>query len=186
MDRVLVEWSGPQIEGLAVSVLHTDFEAGSPDPAAVTNAFGALNAILPVGVVLDIPNTGDTIDAATGQLTGTWGHTNPPGQMLPTGGAAAAAGVGACVTWLTSDVVNGRRVRGRTFIVPLSTDGYQDDGTLTPAAVTALGVFAGLLIAESLVVWHRPTTVGGSNGSEHAVTSFKVSDRVAVLRSRRF
>ena len=97
-----------------------------------------------------------------------------------------AAGVGACVTWLTAGIVNGHRVRGRTFIVPLDGTRYQNDGTLAPGTVAAITNAAQNVLdnaAGNSVIYSRK--VPGRDGTAHAITGFRINDRVATLASRR-
>lgn len=185
LNRVVVQWAGPQIKGNAVSVLH--YEVGTPvDPTAILSAFSELDVVCPQGVTFTVPSTGDVIDQVTGQITGSWseagGGTFTCNSLL----ATAAAGVGACVTWETNLVVNGRRVRGRTFVVPCGTQTYEGDGTLSAGTLTALGAFAdGLLGAGPLAVFRRPSVTNPS-GLEGTVLARSIRDHVSVLRSRRY
>ena len=101
-------------------------------------------------------------------------------------GAIGPAPVGACISWGTDAVVDGRRQRGRSFLVPLAAAAYQNNGTLTDLAVTNLTAAGVDLMADSdnrLCVWHRP--VGGAGGAATTVLTARVTDKAAVLRSRR-
>ena len=105
---------------------------------------------------------------------------------MGTGAVGAAAGVGACVSWLTGGIVGGRRLRGRTFLVPLHNSTYDTDGTFTSGVLTALTAFqTAMRAAGPLAVWHRPTTPGGTDGTSYGVIGARVRDRVAFLSSRR-
>lgn len=185
MNRVLVSWSGSGVVGSAVNVLSFAAEGGDPDVGAIGLAYAELQPILPVGVAISVAGSGDTYDDATGTLVGSWtaagaGSFNGEAAFNP------AAGVGACVTWNTGLIVNGRRLRGRTFLVPLATSAYDADGTLTASALTALQSFAtALLMTGPMGVWHRPTTPGGSDGAASGVVSYRLRDKVAILTSRR-
>lgn len=141
--------------------------------------------MVPDSVHLTVPSQGDVIEDTTGELQDSWTE----GTEYVTGGAAAvamAAPAGACITWLTNDIVGGRRLRGRTFLVPLGGGNYQSDGTLVPAALSLIQQMAvDLFTGCDLAIWHRPTTSGGSDGSSGEVTGASVRDRVAVLSSRR-
>lgn len=188
--RVVVAWSGPQIKGSAVTVLHYDgTNQTAPPVAAITTALGSLAGALPVGVVLNVPNSGDTIDDTTGHLTGAWSGTGG-GAVNASGPASCAAGVGACIEWSTGGIVNGkkgpRRLRGRTFLVPLHASMYDSDGTISGQGLNSLKTFAdNLAAAGPLAIWHRPTTTGGTDGTSYAVLSHNVRDKVAILTSRR-
>lgn len=147
--------------------------------------FSALTTWLPTSVHISFPAAGDSYNDVTGALTGSWTASTNADVV---GGSldSYAAPAGACVTWNTAGIVNGRRVRGRTFIVPVARNGYDTDGTLAAALVNALDTAAANLVTASaggLLVWHRP--VSGSGGSAHPVTGHRVRDKIAVLRSRR-
>ena len=98
-----------------------------------------------------------------------------------------AAVAGACVTWLTQGVLAGKRVRGRTFLVPMGAGGLQNDGTLSTAEVSAINTAASNLIAAApeFTIWRRPTSKAAADGSSHPVLAFRVQDKTAFLTSRR-
>lgn len=154
--------------------------------SGVINTFwGTVAEYLPTAVTIAGPTTGDRLDETTGTLTGTW--TGGAGGTEPGRGAGAfAAPAGVSVTWLTAGVKNGRRVRGRTFIVPIIASAYANDGSLETTAHAELQAAADALVAAAagdLKVWSRP--VGGVGGSAYPVTGARVADRVSILRSRR-
>lgn len=190
LNRVVVEWSGPQVVGRAVNVLH--FSASdnvAPPVAAIRAAYQNLNVGIPTGVTITVPATGDVIDDTTGNLTGVWTAPTTTG-VLGTASASCPAGVGACVGWTTGGIVSGkkgpRKLRGRTFIVPLSQAVFDIDGTLAPAMMTALGAFADALQASGpLAVWHRPSSSVATDGNSYGVIQNRVRDKVAFLSSRR-
>lgn len=185
MHRVLVNWTGTGVNGAAVNVLSFAAEGGSPDVAAIEQAYFALKTVIPPGVTISVAGSGDTYDDATGELVGTWNVSAPISYVGQATEPRLAAGVGACVTWNTGLIVGGRRLRGRTFLVPFSVGAYENDGTLTTGALAALTDFGNqMLAAGPLGVWHRPTAVG-TDGAASGVTSFRVRDKVAVLTSRR-
>jgi hypothetical protein len=72
--------------------------------------------------------------------------------------------------------------------VPLTGTIFDTDGTLTTAGLTSLNTNANTLItsgAGHFQVWHRPTTPGGTDGASAPVLGVKISDKAAVLTSRR-
>lgn len=191
LHRVIVAWSGPQVVGTAVNVLHfSASDPSAPPTAAIRAAYNGLADTLPTGVQIVVPSTGDTIDDTNGSLVGVW--TGAAGSAVTgRGDAKAAAGVGACVGWNTGGIVTGpsgkaHKLRGRTFIVPLAPASYDLDGTLNDGCLGLLTGFANALQAAGpLAVWHRPTTKGGSDGNSYGVISNRVRDKVAFLSSRR-
>ena len=184
MKRLIVGWDGPQIVGNAVSVLHFR-EVDNDIAAGVLTAYQALAPILPTGVTVTVPDNGEFIDEATGDLTGVWTEVGTGGSVPSTATeTGAAAGVGACVTWLTGGIVNSHRVRGRTFVVPLRRSAYDATGTLDAPFLDILDDFAAAMVAIPVAVWSRPVA-GGSPGSVWPATSYRLRDKVAYLSSRR-
>lgn len=153
--------------------------------AAVGTFWSGVRDGLPSSLTIVTEAEGDIIDSETGLITGAWteGSVSPlPGA----GGEFYAAGVGACVTWRTAAVIEGRRVRGRTFIVPLAREEYDTDGTLTTAGLTRMrNSAAGYAASPATFVFSRPRDVPSLPGSAVPITSGTVTDKVAYLSSRR-
>lgn len=189
--RTTLRWSG-----FTGAPGYTNFyfadQAANPGPQAArdrTSAFA--NAIAPlIPSEVQILNEGEVavVDETTGQVTD-YVMVNPdatPGSGGAPGGYSAASG--AVITWNTAGVRNGRRVRGRTFIVPIGGDSYQNDGTLTPSTITTLNAAAEELTGATgfesgFCVFSRPSASGP--GGAYPVTGHRVPDMAAVLRSRR-
>lgn len=152
---------------------------------AVKSFITAVAPRFSTGVTFTVPNEGDLIEDETGALGGSWTE----GTAATVSGSSNfvfAAPAGAVINWSTTAVVGRRRLRGRTFLVPLSAQNFDSDGSLAAAAVTDLRNLASTLwVAAALSIWHRPTTPGGSDGSSSPVTGSNVPDKAAVLRSRR-
>lgn len=152
----------------------------------VATAFEALASVLPTNVAVTTEAEAAVIDSDTGELTG----FQPVDQeRVPAlgGGTSYSGASGAVVNWRTDDVRFGRRIMGRTFIVPIRADAYDDEGTLSTAALDDLRTFADTLTSwdfdSEFGVWSRPR--GGSGGVFATATSYNVPDKAAVLRSRR-
>ena len=123
-------------------------------------------------------------------------HHDPSGGLVAAGTAAVPATVngtyaggwvgaaGARIDWETATVINKRRIRGRTYLVPLGAI-FDTDGSLLPAEQTSITNAANTLLvnlqgaAAPLVVWSKV------NAAEVLVVSPSVRDKSAVLRSRR-
>lgn len=185
-----ITWSGWQ-GGPGYTVLHIT-NAGIMT-SAIDNLVGAmqhmadqLHFLVPNSVSLTPSKEVKEFDAATGELVSI--NTSPAAAStwVGAGGAAFAAPVGAVIGWGTSGVNRGRRVKGRSFIVPLSSGQFEADGTLTSGALASLNTVA-LDYRSSggyeSVVWSRPRL--GVGGAAFPITSHRVPDMAAVLRSRR-
>lgn len=134
----------------------------------------------------------DEFDMATGALLGTALMTTPPlvvaGTVTP---AAYSGGSGWCVTWNTGLIQSRRRVRGRTFFVP-GANCYDTDGTLSTAAVAAIGTAANTFVGTTAPrpnVWSRQWSTGQPpvqiGGGIAPIDSFTLRDMTSQLRSRR-
>lgn len=190
IHRVTVQWNGfvgaPGYSNFFFAGAATSVEADA-SVLRVAQFFTQLSSVLPSDIVLDFPDEVENVDEATGALTGYAARSASAMFTPPAGVGGYSAPSGGVISWLTDTVNRGRRVRGRTFIVPLDGDSYDDTGSLTPAATTALRNAADALIGEpggsELVIWSRPRL--GAGGVAAPVTSASVPDLAAVLRSRR-
>jgi len=190
LNRLIIDWAGAGVVGRAVTVMDFDgSDNAAPPVAAVRDAFNAANSLFPTGLSITFPTSGDRIEDTTGDLSGVWAAaaTTP---VAGTRAEAPAAGVGACIGWSTGGIVTGlkgpRKLRGRTFIAPISSWNYDSTGTLATASLGVLDALgAAIRAAGPLAVWHRPTSAGGTDGNSYGVVAHKVRDKVAYLSSRR-
>lgn len=166
-----------------------------PDAVTWVTAFWtSLSAVMQDSVIWTIEPEVARLDESTGQLTGV---TATPGA---TGGGTQQV---AALPWQTQGLireftgafVNGRRVRGRTFI-PGPTESSSDVGVPIGTYITALQNAADALIASSVstwCVWARPfdgdpaavPPKPARTGTAHIIVSANVWDKWAVQRSRR-
>jgi hypothetical protein len=211
MLRVKMRWSGFQGGPGYTSFYFRDFvaEGGgewNPDnddaaaAAARVQTFGtALREYIVSGTTLQVESDVEEIEETTGALVDVWSAGAPAAINAINAAGGYSAASGAVVNWKTGTVRNGRRIQGRTFLVPLGPNCYENNGTLTSTAVNAFTAAGNALIAGAgspdLGVWGRPTKVKDANGQptgetlpngQWAVaTSVRVPDMAAVLRSRR-
>lgn len=196
MLKVKVRWSGfigsPGWSNFYFDTGNGDFTTpADAGPAAdrVATFLTANRLKFPASVNWSIQSDVEAISAANGDLLNV--HSIGARAVI-TGGAAAGSYSGASgvvITWRTGGVVRGRRVRGRTFLVPTANNIYQSDGTIDSAHlnefVTSANALADQAAPVKLGVWSRPSAPGAEDGSFHVVTSASVPDMAAVLRSRR-
>jgi hypothetical protein len=154
----------------------------------VRSFFSGMTLCFPVSVNIQVQAQVAVVDAASGAQTGEITANPAPANVVGAGTGPFAAPAGACVTWRSPDFVGGRRVRGRTFLVPLAAAAYESDGTLLPARIAEIRSAATTLAfggtQPPFGVWHRPAKGTQAGGSFHAAPSATVSDRVAMLQSR--
>ena len=168
-------------------------EPEAADAAGVSNSVSffleAIKGLLPPAVKIGLQTDVAVLDDQTGQMVdvlSNGGFSNTTGTAA-SGPYSAASGV--VVTWRTAGIRNGRRVRGRTFLVPTANTAYEADGSLAAGAMTTIQTAANALLVPAsnrwLGVWSRPSAPGASDGVWYPGMTATIPDRVAVLRSRR-
>lgn len=185
LARVRVSWQGwPGSPGVSTFYL-TD----SPTQLhidAIRAFFNSIAGSLPTGLTVTVPASGDVIDDASGLIVDSWAVVTPPTVVTGTGTGNYAGNAGAVVHWLTSTVLNRRRIRGRTFLVPLVATAYDTAGSLSTTMISTLSAAATTMtsaLGTNFRVWHRPAN--GGAGASAVVTGFRVPDLAVSLRSRR-
>lgn len=184
LARLRIDLTGAAVVGPSVMTLYQD-AAATGLPAATVTWLNAIKANLPPSLTLTVPGGGDTLDAATGALNGSWSDGGG-GTVTGTGVGGFAIGVGARIVWGTSGIVGGRRVRGTTFLVPLMGGTFDSSGRMQPATVTSLNTPTQAFLTamgSNLLIWSRPK--GARAGTTHPVTSATVKTNPSTLRSRR-
>jgi hypothetical protein len=182
IDRVTIELTGGP-GGNGITTFYA-LDGVAAQPAVKALALSWRN-LLPDDILLNVPNSGDKLNEETGELVGSWtGGSVGGGTGVDVG--PWSAGVGCYISWRTAGFVHGRRVRGRTFIVPLGGNAFETTGLPKTTTVTALGIWATTLVEATpgnMVIWHRPTD--GAGGSKHPITSLNVPTVGTSLRTRR-
>lgn len=126
--------------------------------------------------------------SSDGVQTGEVTLSAPPSGISCIGAGAYAGGAGAVINWVTGAFHLGRKVRGRTFLVPLTQAAFQADGTLSSVFQSAIQgtatIYAGT--SPSPVIFSQKTNgAGGVSSLIAGVNGATVPDRTAILRSRR-
>lgn len=174
--------------GTGYSIFHSVTDDLTPTQAADMAAdirvfFDTIKGLLPDDVLISFDSEVLELQA-DGTLTDVVAIGTPTA-VSGSGATNYARPVGGRVDWVTGEIVGGRRLRGRTYIVPLLASAYDTGGTLTGVAQNALRQAAqdllNALSADSipLGVWSRKNSFAAS------VSSPSVPFSTAVLRSRR-
>ena len=182
--------------GIGYSVFHVR-EAGVEPIGLSAQAFAddlraglaTLTGDLPNDVSISFESEARELDVSTGTLVGVHA-VDPPATVAGIGTGVYAAPSGAKVDLNTEGIVAGRRLKGRTFIVPLIGTAYTDGGLIASGTRsrlnTAFEAFRDDPGNYSLAVWSRPKTGEGARpGTLADVISVAASLKAAVLRSRR-
>lgn len=192
LNRVRVGWTNwPGAPGVSTFYL----SSSSTNLAPLKTFFTAIKDLMPLNLTTDVVNSGDVIDSATGHITGGWVGSGG-GQSTSAASTSGYSGAsGAVIRWNTDGILNGRRLVGRTYFVPLTSSVYQSDGSLSSAAQASLQAAATALItayAGALIIYGPPRNTGtngptdpGKAAQWGSVTAAVVPDLAAVMRSRR-
>lgn len=178
LNVIRVTWTG--INGMpGVSTFYREGDVTSFTPK-LTTFFGSIANYVPSGITWSVPSSGVVIDSATGLAKASWiGPVQTPVTSSATGGYAGPGG--AVIQYETGLFLEGRRLRGKTFVVPINGTNFGTNGQLTSGCITALTNAATTMStgAAGLSVYSRMHKVVG------AVTSAKCLTKVGVLRTRR-
>ena len=167
---------------------------GTLDSAGASSAADHVKTFLN-SCSLHIPSSVVITPAATAQVYETDGTLSAEVAITPavTAVAGLAAGVysapsGVAVNWLTGVIHGGHKVRGRTFIVPLSGSAYDaTDGSIGTTPIGQLRTAATTLVGTTpkmVIVSHK--VIGAVTSHVAAVVqAAQINDKAAILRSRR-
>lgn len=194
LAKIVLQWNGLP-GGAGYSIFWSTQTV--PNLTPFNSFLVAIQALYPQSVTIVSSNTGELIESTTGKMTGTYTTTGAT-STIGTGATSYTPQSGALVKWNTGFFANGRAVRGRTYIVPLTIGQFGAGGVLQAAAVTTLQTAATNLVAQSqpnLVVYSRPRykkadTPGDPpvlvrQGAFNQVVSASVTNKVCTLNGRR-
>jgi len=168
-----------------LAVMFFDFADPVADQRASLSTFwGAVDASLNNGISWRVQTGGRELANTTGVLTGVWSD------------ATAYTGTGAGTVdpvpdasqvlfqWHTSAIINGRILKGRTFVPGLEISAITN-GNVDPAFIPNFETYGNTLISDAVGfgVWHRPVLAAG--GSFEPAVTCTVWSELAVLRRRR-
>lgn len=149
---------------------------------AVRAFFNSNAALFPDEVTIDFA-TEVTVLALDGTLVGVYGVTKPA-VVNGTSTAPYNRAAGARIDWVTGEIVSGRRLTGRTYLVPAGSTAFDAAGLLTSASISAITATGTTLITAlstngTMCVWSK------THGVQKEVLSASVPGKGAILRGRR-
>lgn len=193
--RLTINWTG-FLGGPGYTNLHfRDFSEGTVSQAVIDGSISKTDAwlsawtgLIPAGVSFVINKTVEILNAENGQLE-RYAAGTPVATRVGTSAGKYAAGSGACINWYSNVVKNGRRIRGRTFMVPLGDYALSTNGTIDDPRLVGMQDATTLLMNATsqgrLGIWSRPSAPGATDGIWAEAQTFRINDKLAQLRSRR-
>lgn len=185
MREIITDWVTPGSPG-GVTVMYFDEAVAVEDQRVMIGAaWDELEAVLVTGTSWSVRDSGRIMDETTGTLTGLWSDPTPIFGVGTNVAEPVANSTQLVLQWLTGTVINGRVVRGRTYVPGLSRNSTSASGG--PNATTrGAGLAAGanlIALPNGFGVWHRPSPNGV--GSLVEVTATGVWEEFGVQRGRR-
>lgn len=178
-------WSTPG-GGTGYSVFHFEDVVSNTEAQNTANAvrtfFNSLTGIFPDDVTITFDSEVVVLDLA-GVLQSVYPVT-PPSSVTGINTTSYNRAAGCRVDWDTGHIVAGRRLSGRTYLVPIGSNSYDTTGLLNSVNAAAV-VTAGqaLITATSsikpLAVWSR------THGVMWAVDTASCPLKGAILTGRR-
>lgn len=186
MLRFRCPWTGPGVVGPALSTFYAVDPASANSYVQYIKGFFMKAApLMPPSVTISFPTEGEIIESDTGQINGVWGGAAATDPVVGSGPAAYAAGVGLRVHWATGAIKNGRRVKGATYIVPVSSSYYSSSGAVADATLAELrNGIATFVGSGNWCTFSRPSKKLGP-GAAVGIVGGGVPSQVSWLRSRR-
>lgn len=195
LARIKVNWTGFVGSPGYTNLYWRDPGSGTMSQPVVNSAITAVDTWLnawqssiPNSVSYVVAPDVDVIDDTSGELVNLFTGT-PAVSRFGTAVGAYSAASGAVVNWKTQGLHRARKIRGRTFMVPLSSVAMDTAGTLDGTKLAALRTATANMISafgtSALVVWCRPSDKDTPDGVAATVTGYTIPDMAAVLRSRR-
>lgn len=168
------------------------FNPSTSDFSPVRTFFEAIKGRLVNGLQLTYPTVCDVLDVATGQVTGVQTVSTLASTTSSATTQLYSGATGTQIKWVTNGFVNGHRVAGRTFLVPLPSTEFNTTGQIATASQTAIQAAAQAMITSfgtNFVIFARPfkatVTKPARAGSIWPVTQAVVPNLAYVMRSRR-
>lgn len=186
MRHTAVWEGGPGLPGYS-QFYHSISDPVSASAQAGANAvrefFSHIVSLIPDEVTVTVDPIAQILNEATGVVSTEVTVGTAPAVVTGVYSGGWSRQVGILVEWATGTFVAGRRLRGRTYLVPLGGVG-DSDGTLSTQTLAVVNDAIPWITGDSedFRVWHRP--VAGVGGSSATITSGIVRDKAAILRSR--
>lgn len=178
-------WTTPG-GGTGYSVFHTTTMVSTSNAQSAANAirawFNTLVGLFPDEVTITFDTEFLELDVA-GNLLNVYAVT-PPSSVTGSQTASYNRAAGIRVDWGTGVILAGRRLTGRTYLVPASSGAFDSNGLVTSATVTAIQAANSTLLTAlntvgNLGVWSR------THSAVHDVTTSSVPTKGAILTGRR-
>ena len=181
VNEVIVRWIGPGAAS-KLNIFHfSDAATGSQMKASLEAFLNDLKPQISTQYSAILNSTWRNLDTATGALISESPFSPTPVAIVGTNaGQPLPDAVAGLIRWNTGVIVNGRFLKGRTFLPGLSV-GLMQAGNFAGTGLATLNTAAANLVAGAItpVVWSR------TNGVAQVFTSGSVWAEASTQRRRR-
>jgi hypothetical protein len=153
--------------------------------------WAAINGLIPNEITLTVSPVVDVYSTVGGALVGSYQAPIAPVVVAGLDSGVYSMASGVKMQWNTGVILNGRRVRGSTYIVPAGSSAFANTGTVAAGARTTLQTAGNTLISAAETdlnpfgVWSRPENTTSNDGVFSAIAGAEAVEKGAVLRGRR-
>ena len=145
--------------------------------------FNSIKGGFNASITWDWESGGNSISDTDGLVNGSYSGLTPPSQVAGSGGSSVyASALGAKVKWTTGALVNHRRLKGSTIIVPLAASVFATDGTLDTTYRATLAAAASVFVGN---VQTYAKVFSRTHFTSALITGYEVPDYGVVRRSRK-
>lgn len=165
--------------------------------AAIRSFFGGLVTRMPDNISIHCLPEFSIHEHTTGTLVGAANLSTVPAPVVGTNAGPYAEPCGASVQWTTATIMNGHWIKGRTYLVPMSSTAFNDaTGGIHATVVAEIENAADAIVdhnsigtTKNIVVWGRPKKATATSPSRPAslgiITGRRVPSKAAILSTRR-
>lgn len=192
LREIRTAWTGPQgLSMLTVMYFEAPSVTVATQRAALSVFWQAVRADISSQYTYTIETAGRIIEDSSGELVGSWSEPTPYSAPGSAAGQPVPDASQVLLRWGTGQVVNGRFLKGRTFVPGLAVN-FTSNGNVTPAVAagidTAQLAFVGA--GSGFSVWQRPRPSSPEHpiyrpGQSRPVTSGTCWRELATQRNRR-
>lgn len=169
--QLQVTWSG--LTGLpGYSFFYVRSTAASIGPIPVF--LDAIKTYFPAPLTWNVNPVWKLLDETNGKMTGVGGGGAQPA-IAAQGSTSYASAQGAQIKWGTNGFNRGRRVWGRTYLVPLIQAAHGAGGLITSTTVGTINSAAEVMrqaYTGNMVVWSRPVFEKDADGKPTDVVKY--------------
>lgn len=184
ISEINTVWTGPG-HSPKVNVMYFFGDTGQAGIRAFIGDFWtAISGNISNDVQWSVAREGKVLNDQTGDVVSWWNDASTVSGVGANNNEILPDSTQLLLQWFTGQVVNNRRLRGRTYVPGLGSNMLVDGNVQEAYRTTVRGAQQTFLTDAPLMVWHRPVS-GSASGQALPVIDGDVWKEWAVQRRRR-